>query len=369
LNGISVVVATHGREALVLRLLHSLVITRQRIELPSEVIVVDSSIPEVSKVIADGCVANRVEYVFEAANNVRRKRNIGIKQAKYSIILFIDSDCEATMNLLSEHAQCYSRDGSIGGVVGVTRFAGPRSSLWRVVERTSLLDAFTYAERHASVPWGPTCNISYRRDVLDVVGLFDESFPFRLGGDDTDLGLRVTDAGYRIICNPQAVVEHAPETWDGVPLIVRRVFRWGRMHFHLIRKHPHRVYFDFPKLSAIFVLLIVGLTVMAFTLKQPTLAFVPWLWMLLELTIETAAVTLILTDKWTAFGQVFGARLFSFLFEAGTLTEALKQRSLLPVFKEISYTPPSLAGRYRRVAQTWGICLSLTILMLIMMSF
>ena len=38
------------------------------------------------------------------------KRNVGAREAKYDIVLFLDSDCIATPNLLNEHYKLYTDD-------------------------------------------------------------------------------------------------------------------------------------------------------------------------------------------------------------------------------------------------------------------
>lgn len=64
-------------------------------------------------------------------------------------------------------------------------------------------DAFA-RRRHALFPSG--CAAMYRREMLDEIGLFDESF--FLYCEDTDLGLRARWAAWECVYAPEAVVEH-----------------------------------------------------------------------------------------------------------------------------------------------------------------
>ena len=61
-------------------------------------------------------------------------------------------------------------------------------------------------DRDEEVFFPSGCAAAYRRDLLDVIGGFDESF-FAYG-DDTDLGLRARFAGARCLLAPRAVVYH-----------------------------------------------------------------------------------------------------------------------------------------------------------------
>ncbi len=61
-------------------------------------------------------------------------------------------------------------------------------------------------DREEEVLFPSGCAAAYRRDLLDAIGGFDESF-FAYG-DDTDLGLRARFAGARCLLAPRAVVYH-----------------------------------------------------------------------------------------------------------------------------------------------------------------
>jgi glycosyltransferase involved in cell wall biosynthesis len=362
-KGVSVVTPTHGRRSLVAALLESLQAARAAAGVESEVIIVDSSEGEDAQLILEDCERFHASYIRHPANNVRQKRNVGIRTARFPIVLFMDSDCTASPDLLVEHARSHMND--VGGVIGVTRFVGDSSQTWRLIERTSVLDSFSCAERMETVPWGPTCNISYRKEILEEVGGFDESFPFRLGGDDVDLGLRVTDAKHPIRCNPKAVVEHTRETWSSLWLIGRRLFRWGRMHHHLMNKHPGRVLNDFPKTMGLLFVLGITMAAMSGVYRRPVLLLLPLLWLALDLLLEAAVLSRMTGERLRDYGTFLGARLLGLTFELGTLVEAGLRGSLRPLYKEIYYAPPAPqgTGRNRRVVQVWAGVLALVALL------
>src|SRR5205085_12507798 len=77
-----------------------------------------------------------------------------------------------------------------------------------------------------------TCNVGYRRALLEELGGFDPAF--RWACDDTDLAVRAQAAGARTAFEPAALVHHevSPSDfvawwrekprWEGVALIVSR---------------------------------------------------------------------------------------------------------------------------------------------------
>jgi len=50
------------------------------------------------------------------------------------------------------------------------------------------------------------CNMAFHREVFEAVGGFDERFPW--GHEETDFARRATEAGYRVLYDPDAAVTH-----------------------------------------------------------------------------------------------------------------------------------------------------------------
>lgn len=237
-QGISVVIPTEGRLELLQRLLESLGMARLSSPVDVEVIVVDST-PQPDKARVKEAVLHGDAVCLDGSRDVRAKRNAGVAAARYSVILFVDSDCQATSGLLAAHWRALAvDDGRVGGAAGLTCFVGEAGAGWRIVEGTSLVAQFSAPTTGADLRWAPCCNLSYRHQVLDEIGPFDTSLPHRLGGDDLDLSLRMTTAGYRLVSCPEAMVHHSRRTWNSARSVLGRAFRWGRMHYHLLSRHP-----------------------------------------------------------------------------------------------------------------------------------
>jgi Glycosyl transferase family 2 len=237
---ITVVTPVHGRCALVERLLASLapaVEAFARAGGVAEILLVDSSEGEDARCIA-ALAERHGALVRRSANDVRRKRNLGVRHASGEVVLFVDSDCEADPGLLLEHAAGHrvprAPDGRpVAGVLGPVRLTGERTAAWRAAEAAGFCDGFAFADRYPQADWGPCANVSYRRAFLQSVGGFREDWPRRLGGDDVELGLRVNGAGAAIMCRPGAVVTHNRSTWARWPAVLERAWRWGAMDVHV----------------------------------------------------------------------------------------------------------------------------------------
>lgn len=267
---ISVVIPTNGRVSLVERLLKSLVSERENYPYgATEVIVVDSSQPDDAEKIRSICSEYEADC-YKGENSVRKKRNLGIRMAKYEIILFLDSDVAAKKGLLQYHANGYLKEPekNLGGVLGVTRFVGKKAFWWKVVEQTTYLDSFSFAERFPYHSWTIGNNVSFYKSVLMEVGLFEEKFPYPLGGDDLDLTYRITKSGYLIKSAPKAVTLHSTETWNHFKAIYDRTRRWGSMEYYISRRHPEIFVNCIPKSCILFLLVYLICTVISLITKS-----------------------------------------------------------------------------------------------------
>lgn len=343
---ISVVIPTRERVKLLRDLLESL--TAERDQNPTvkvEIIVIDDSPEGEAREIKAACLSSEARYLTGPAN-VRQKRNIGIQHAIHDIVLFIDSDCQATPGLLHAHLKGYESN-AIGGVIGETVFTGPDTFMWGVIERTQYLNSFSFASRMEYAPWGPCCNISYRRSVLCELGGFVDCWPLKLGGDDAELGLRVTGSGLKIRCSPTAVVHHSRQTWNSFGKVWERAFRWGRMDYHLYYcLHKERIKLASPRFCTIFTaLLIIG------ALGAPwhtTRIFLAPVWGILALFFQgflTALEKHEPTPK--RIIQEILADLLGLAFEIGTYLESLRHGDLRVFFRNVERGPVQnrFAGR------------------------
>lgn len=251
-DGVSIIIPCAGRIPLVEKLLQSVRRAQSNFPLPSEVLLLDNSRP------ADQEEVKRLAATYEAAfypgsSNISEKRNQGAKLASHDIILFLDSDCTVDENILTEHIKSYLT-ANTASCLGLLLFTGEDTPTWKSVERTGVLSCFSMAAEQTSTDWGPTANISFRREAFLQIGGFDPTFS-RPGGEDVDLGFRLTAAGYEMRCNQNALAYHTKETWSSFRQVYERFLRYGSADALLIRKHAHRTITDLPMSTQYAVLL------------------------------------------------------------------------------------------------------------------
>ena len=239
-HGISVVVAVKGRVALMRAQLASLRAAMDRSSEPAEVIVVDDSDPADATSHQANCQEFGARYM-RGPRHVGAKRNLGVELAAYDLILFTDSDCRVSPDILERHVKTLrSADASVGGVAGPTFVEQGGTSAARIMRWSKLInDDLERPRRCATVTWATTTNVAVRRKVFEEVGGFPSESLDIVGGEDCDLGIKISDAGYRIVCDAEAVVVHDHAISDSFATAGRRLYGYGRAEQWVCSVHPH----------------------------------------------------------------------------------------------------------------------------------
>ncbi|MFJ8752643.1 glycosyltransferase family 2 protein [Streptomyces sp. NPDC102441] len=241
-HGLSVVVPVKGRVALMRAQLASLRAAVDRSPEPAEVIVVDDSEPADAAAHQANCREFGARYVTGPAH-VGAKRNLGVERATYDLILFTDSDCRVSPDILEHHVKTLRSAGtSVGGVTGPTFVERGPTPANRIMRWSKLInDDMERPERCAKVIWTTATNLAVRRKVFEEVGGFPSESLDVVGGEDCDLGIRMTDAGYTLLCDPQAVAVHDHGITGSFATAGRRLYSYGRSEQWVCSVHPrHR---------------------------------------------------------------------------------------------------------------------------------
>ncbi len=199
-----------------------------------------------------------------------RARNIGIKMAHGRYVAFTDGDCIVDPEWLTQLAKPLD-DPHVAGVGGDQISPEDESEKGRMITDFMKTIAFiTDYVKDARVTiqtdHNPTCNVMYRRSVLDEVGGFDENL---WPGEDVDLDIRIRRRCYRLLFNPGAIVRHyRPSSYRAY---ARMMKRYGSAQAYLVRRYGR-----FRKIHYVPLLLSLGLClIFSFAgLGSPRLAYV-----------------------------------------------------------------------------------------------
>ncbi|GGS45039.1 glycosyltransferase family 2 protein [Actinokineospora fastidiosa] len=268
-SGISVVIPTRGDPASVARLLASL--ARSAKELPPqvdhEVIVVDDTPQPELREIRQVCADHGARYLA-GPRRVGAKRNAGVSRSRHPLILFIDSDCVATPDLLRHHLDAHRAEVApsgrpVGAVAGPTLVVEPdESPAWRTVKHSVVVNSpWLWPQRFAEVWWAATSNLSVRRDAFEAIGGFDPDTYTVVGGEDVDLGVRLHASGYATVCRPEAVVGHATDGITSIRQFQRKMLLYGRACVYNCARQPEHARWSANPVSLLGLLWAVSLPV------------------------------------------------------------------------------------------------------------
>jgi GT2 family glycosyltransferase len=219
----SAVIATYKRAALLQGTLEALAVQKVPDSVNWEIVVVDNhSLDETAAVVTafSKTTTIPVGYVLEPRQGLSHARNRGIKEARGSIIAFIDDDVLPASDWIAQVGAAIDRWNAhgIGGRI-LPRWEAPPPP-W-LTERQHLMDRLAIMEVGEScvlsLPlkgrpqvWG--ANMAFRREVFEKVGGFDPGRGivgtklFR--GEEVELVHRALEHGLRIVYDPAVTVMH-----------------------------------------------------------------------------------------------------------------------------------------------------------------
>jgi GT2 family glycosyltransferase len=228
---ISVVVPSHERALRLRWLLNALEEETLSHDLWEVVVVHDSRGEETEGLLATHPLARagvlRHRRLELGTGTPARQRNVGWRMARAPVVAFTDDDCRPEPEWLEALLEAVrAHPGAI--VQGAVRPDPFEADVMRAPR-------FRTLEVDPPGPFAQTANIAYPRRLLEDVGGFDEAIP-TAAGEDTDLALRARRAGAEYAGAPEAVVNHAVESYGLVPYL-RLTWKWRHLPL-VIKRHP-----------------------------------------------------------------------------------------------------------------------------------
>jgi len=184
---------------------------------PDQIIVADDGSTDGSAILAAYAGAE----VISAGENVglSAARNLLWQHTDADIIVFLDADTVAHDDLIERLLARYDSE-EVAGVGGWAVEARIENiyDLWR--KHTAAQTQGDELIEDAEALFGLCC--SYRRTALERVSGFDPFF--RSNGEDHDISIRLRQAGYRLVYEPAAIVDH--HKTDTFKTLMRMLYRY-----------------------------------------------------------------------------------------------------------------------------------------------
>lgn len=243
-NKISVVVPTYNRNNVLLKCIEGLINQDLSKDLYEVIIVDDCSTENPLPLLKNILIQYpNIKYIKHDINKgLASSRNTGIINAKYEIILFLDSDIVPELTFVRSHLQLHEScpyefiavvsnlrydpsciDGSNFARFMNNRYLGNRSDHEKLKLDFNDLSAQYFGGGISSA----------KKSIITEAGMFDQNF-VKYGGEDEDMGYRLKKMGTRICFSEGAKAIH----YDTVSLqrLKLKAIEWKRNAFPIILK-------------------------------------------------------------------------------------------------------------------------------------
>ena len=159
-----------------------------------EIVIVEDPPYDRTKKIVDTLGEKRIKYFRnKTCLGLSKSRNKCIELARGKYIFFTDSDCTVSENWIEQGLRSFNELDCIG-VEGKTYYV---SKEYKPTFSDHVIENKTGRQYH-------TCNIAYKKSLLEKIGGFDERFDYL---EDRDFALRALKFG-KICFNPEMLVSH-----------------------------------------------------------------------------------------------------------------------------------------------------------------
>ena len=220
---------------------------------PKEIVVVNDGSTDETRTrlerFSDNVTIRTIEIVHQGRSIAR---NIGVRNARGSIIAFAEGDAEYAPTYLEKGVKFFA-DPRVGGVY--VQHQAFRASGWVAealwLERKILFQGYT-----------PFSAWFYRKDVFLSLNGFDENLDC---GEDQDLTIKAQKKGWSIGFEPKVLWWHREP--DSFLKLVKRSFWRGKNRIPFLNKHPDR----FPLKSFTFTSILLVLILSSMTGKLSVL--------------------------------------------------------------------------------------------------
>ncbi len=257
---VSVLICTYNRSDMLACCLDALL--GRTTEKPDEVVMVNGGDERTDNLVtqakwAGGHIGIKL---FNTVNkNLAASRNVGLRHCTGDIVAMTDDDAEVFPDWVTEMKRAHAEHPEAGVIGGAVVGADKDSLVSRIADRVT----FPRFDTARAVRTVPGVNVSYKREVIEQVGLQDETL-FR--GEDVDYNWRAQKLGWQVWYDPRVrVLHHHRPT---LRQFLNQHFMYGRAYY-LVRRKWQEMYCVYPHSLRSTKDFVKGLNFVAATFYEP----------------------------------------------------------------------------------------------------
>jgi GT2 family glycosyltransferase len=234
----STLICTYNRSDMLEMALNALIDRTE--EKPDQVVIVNGGDDRTDQIVRKYMDRRdiQVDLIRTVNLNLAASRNLGLVRCTGDIVSMTDDDAEVFPNWVTQMKKIHAQHPEAGCVGGAVIGADSQTSLLsRIADRA----VFSSPPQPAYVRTIAGVNVSYKRSVLQAVGLQDETL-FR--GEDVDFNWRVKKLGYEIYYDPEIKVLHHHR--PTLARLLGQFYMYGRAYYLVRCKWPE-MYSVYPR--------------------------------------------------------------------------------------------------------------------------
>lgn len=207
---VSVVIPTYKRESVLVNSINYLLRLQPA---PAEIVIVDQTTnhePETAEVLTRFDGLGHIRWVRLSKPSITHAMNVGLKEARHEMVLFLDDDIIPCANLIAAHTNAHNQPGC-NIVAGQVLQPGEEPL---APEQESGMFRFC-SNRAQSITEIMGGNFSIKRELALRLGGFDENFVQVAYRFEAEFANRALRAGEKIWFEPAASIRHLKATAGG----------------------------------------------------------------------------------------------------------------------------------------------------------
>ncbi|MEA2038371.1 MAG: glycosyltransferase [Thermodesulfobacteriota bacterium] len=199
---ISVIIPSYNSENTISKCLDSL--EDQSYTGDFEIIVVDSSHDRTSEIISTNYPEVKLTHLNKRTDP-GTARNIGIGQATWDLIAFLDSDCVPARDWVERIVSAHAHESSCHIIGGIVKNGSDRDDPVGCAGYMAEFRDFLPRKDKQEVTHIPTCNVSYKKRIFRDFGLFQGKY---YPQEDLIFNYNLWNQGESILLDPAIQVWH-----------------------------------------------------------------------------------------------------------------------------------------------------------------
>lgn len=180
----------------------------------------------------------KVRYLRQSNQGPARARNYGAEVARGKILLFTDSDCEASSGWLRQMIKPFE-DPQVAAVKGAYL---TRQKEWVAkIVQAEYEGKYRKMLKEKTIDFVDSYSAAFRKEIFNRAGGYDTGFP-NASVEDQEFSFRVWRLGHKMVFNPEATVYHRHAAT--LKAYVAKKFKIGYWKVRVLKRHPDKMLGD-----------------------------------------------------------------------------------------------------------------------------